>query len=145
MADRPQIQALVDHPNPRQKLAGFVGITVRVNERIAPLYRILVSAAGTDREAAGLLDELTRQRQRGQRTIARSLARAGALRPELRERDAADVIHALMSPELYRLLVVDRAWNLHRYAGWLTCTLDHQLLCPVSEGGLEPPRELVSH
>jgi AcrR family transcriptional regulator len=128
MADRPEVQSLVDNPNPREQLAGFVGITVRVNERIAPLYRILTSAAGTDPDAAGLLDELTRQRQRGQRTIARSLARAGALRPELRERDAADLIHALMSPELYQLLVVDRAWNADRYQRWLARTLGDQLL-----------------
>jgi AcrR family transcriptional regulator len=128
MADRPEVLSLVDNPNPREQLAGFVGITVRVNERIAPLYRILTSAAGTDPDAAGLLDELTRQRQRGQRTIARSLARAGALRPELRERDAADLIHALMSPELYQLLVVDRAWNADRYQRWLARTLGDQLL-----------------
>jgi AcrR family transcriptional regulator len=128
MADRPEVQSLVDNPNPREQLAGFVGVTVRVNERIAPLYRILTSAAGTDPDAAGLLDELTRQRQGGQRTIARSLARAGALRPELRERDAADLIHALMSPELYQLLVVDRAWNADRYQRWLARTLDDQLL-----------------
>src|SRR5688500_3382743 len=128
MADRPQVQSLVDHPNPREQLAGFVAITARVNERIAPLYRILVSAAGTDPDAAALLDELTRQRQQGQRTIARALARARALRPELRERDAADVIHALMSPEIYRLLVIDRGWKSDRYEQWLTNALTHQLL-----------------
>ena len=130
MADRPQVRSLVDHPNPREQLAGFVGVMVQVNERIAPLYRILVGAAGTDPDAAALLDELTSQRQQGQRTIARSLARAGALRHELRERDAADVIHALMSPEVYRLLVVDRAWTPGRFERWLVDTLHDQLLRP---------------
>jgi AcrR family transcriptional regulator len=128
MADRPQVTALAQHPDPRELLAGFVSITVQVNERVAPLYRILVSAAGTDPDAAALLDQLTRQRQEGQRTIARSLARSGGLRPGLRERDAADVIHALLSPELYRLLVVDRAWKADRYERWLAGTLEDQLL-----------------
>ena len=128
MAERPQVRSLEQHANPREQVAGFVGVTVRVNERVAPLYRILVSAAGTDPDAAALLDELTSQRQQGQRMIARSLARAGALRPELRERDAADVIHALMSPELYRLLVVDRGWKADRYERWLVTTLQGQLL-----------------
>ena len=36
---------------------------------------------------------------------------AAALRPELRQREAADIIHTLMSPELYRLLVIDEAGN----------------------------------
>ena len=99
-----------------------------MNSRTAPIYRILVSAASSDPDAAALLDELTRQRQEGQRVIARSLAHAGALRPELRERDAADIIHALMSPEVYRLLVVDRGWRPERYERWLTGILVDQLL-----------------
>jgi AcrR family transcriptional regulator len=127
-ADRPQVRALLADPDPRTQLAGFVAITAQVNSRIAPLYRILASAAGSDPDAAALLDELTRQRQEGQRLIARSFARAGALRPQLRERDAADVIHALMSPEVYRLLILDRSWKPERYERWLTATLTDQLL-----------------
>jgi AcrR family transcriptional regulator len=128
MADRPGVRALQAEADPKLQLAGFAKITAQVNSRIAPLYRILVSAAGSDPDAAALLDELTRQRQAGQRLIARSLARAGALRPELRERDAADVIHALMSPEVYRLLVVDRQWKPERYERWLASILAQQLL-----------------
>ncbi len=127
-ADRPPVRTLLAESDPRAQLAGFVAITVQVNSRVAPLYRILSSAAGSDPDAAALLDELTRQRQEGQRLIARSLARAGALRPELRERDAADVIHALLSPEVYRLLVLDRSWKPERYARWLTAVLTDQLL-----------------
>ena len=128
MADRPQIRALLAERDPREQLAGFVTITAQVNAGIAPLYRVLVSAAGTDADAAALLDALTLQRQKGQRLIARSLARAGALRPELRERDAADIIHALLSPELYGLLVIDRGWKTERYQPWLARTLVDQLL-----------------
>ena len=128
MADRPQIQMLLAELDPREQLAGFVAIIVQMNARIAPLYRILVSAAGTDTDAAALLEALTTQRQRGQRLIARSLARGGALRTELRERDAADIIHALLSPELYRLLVLDRSWGPARYEPWLAATLIDQLL-----------------
>jgi len=46
----------------------------------------------------------------------------------LRERDAADIIHALMSPEVYVLLVSDRAWSPERYQRWLGDTLVEQLL-----------------
>jgi AcrR family transcriptional regulator len=131
MADRPQVRTLLAERDPREQLAGFVAITAQVNAGIAPLYRVLVSAAGTDADAAALLDALTRQRQQGQRQIARSLASAGALRPGLRERDAADIIHALLSPELYQLLVIDRGWKTERYQPWLTKTLIGQLLPPT--------------
>jgi hypothetical protein len=96
--------------------------------RTEPLYRILVSAAGFDPDAATLLAEQTRHRYLGQSGIARALARAGALRPNLREREAADIIHALMSPELYRLLVSDRGWRPDHYEHWLAGILIEQLL-----------------
>lgn len=132
MADRPQVQSLLADRDPRDQVAGFVEIAAQINARVAPMYRILVSAAGSDQDAAAILDELTRQRQHGQRVIARSLARAGALRPDLRERDAADLIHALMSPEMYQLLVLDRGWKPERYVEWLTTVLVQQLLPPTT-------------
>jgi AcrR family transcriptional regulator len=132
MAERPHVRSLLEERDPQQQLAGFVANTAHLNTRVSPLYRILVSAAGADPDAGALLDELTRQRQQGQRVITRSLARAGALRPGLRERDAADLVHALLSPELYRLLVVDRGWKAERYERWLTTMLVDQLLAPTS-------------
>ncbi|MGH9234067.1 MAG: TetR/AcrR family transcriptional regulator [Acidimicrobiales bacterium] len=130
MADRPPVRSLLADPDPRNMVAGFVGIAAQVNVRTAAIYRILVSAAASDPDAATLLDELTRQRQQGQGRVARALARAGALRPTLRERDAGDIIHALVSPEVYGLLVVDRGWPPERYETWLTETLVDQLLAP---------------
>jgi AcrR family transcriptional regulator len=131
IADRVPVRSLLADADPSNVVAGFVGMVAQVNSRTAAIYRILVSAAASDPDAAALLDELTRQRQDGQARIARSLARAGALRPKLRERDAADIVHALLSPELYGLLVVDRGWPPARYETWLTETLVDQLLAPT--------------
>ena len=130
LAARPEVRALLEAADPREQLAGLVAVASGVNQKVAPLYRILVSAAGNDPGAGALLDELTAQRQRGQHGIARSLARRGALRSDVRERDAADVIHALASPELFRLLVLDRGWAIERYERWLTDALAEQLLPP---------------
>jgi AcrR family transcriptional regulator len=134
LADRPHVRALLADPDPRNQLSGFADISCGVLARGEPFYRILVSAAGSDPDAAALLAEETRQRQRGQAQIARSLAHAGALRPGLRERDAADIIHALMSPELYRLLVGDRGWPPERFEEWLTGILIDRLLSPSATG-----------
>jgi AcrR family transcriptional regulator len=130
LPDRPHVRALLAGPDPRQQLSGFAGITRGIMTRTEPLHRILVSAAGSDPGAAALLAEQTRHRQQGQGRIARALARAGALRPELSEHEAADIIHALMSPEVYRLLVADRGWSPERYERWLAQTLAGQLLPP---------------
>ena len=116
---RASARALFADADPERQLSGFATICCEINSRSATVYRILVSAAGADPEAAALLDEYSQKRQEGQGQIARSLARAGQLRPNLNERDAADIIHALMSPEVYRLLVCDRGWPPGRYGQWL--------------------------
>ncbi len=127
---RPEVSALFAEPDPQKLLAGFAGISVAINTRSTEVYRILVSASGSDPEAAALLTSYTRMRDQGQKLIAAALARAHALQPGMRERDAADIIHALMSPELYRLLVIDRDWPPERYGKWLTSTLIDRLLAP---------------
>jgi AcrR family transcriptional regulator len=134
LLERPYVRALAADPDPRKQLAGFAGICRGIMARTEPVYRILVSAAGSDPDAAGLLAEQTRIRQQGQGQIARLLAGAGALRPGLREREAEDIIHALMSPEVYRLLVGDRGWSPDRYEQWLRETLIGQLLPPPASG-----------
>ena len=128
MADRPPVRALLRDPDPRQQIAGFAALLRDLMARTAPVHRLLADAARSDQDAATLLAEIARQRQAGQRRVARSLARSGALRAGLRERDAADVIHALASPEVYGLLVLDRGWSGERYEGWVADTLRQQLL-----------------
>ncbi len=128
LPDRQQVRAPLADADPRNQLTGFVAVASEVNSRAAPIYRVLVGAASSDPDVAALLDDLNRQRRTGQGQVVRSLARAGALRPGLRQRDAADVVYTLMSPEVYRLLVVDRAWAPERYQRWLTATLADCLL-----------------
>jgi AcrR family transcriptional regulator len=128
MQDRPYVLELMADRDPKKKLTGFAALLRDVMARTAPVHRILAEAARSDEDAASLLDEIAQQRHEGQRRIARSLARSKALQPGLRERDAADIIHALASPELYGLLVFDRRWSGARYEKWLTAILIDQLL-----------------
>ena len=131
LAGRPAVRKIFEDPSPSRQVAGFAGIVAEVNARVGPLYRILLSASGADQEAATLLDDLTQQRHTGQMALVRSLATE--LRPGLTARIAADIVHALASPEVYHLLVVDRAWTPARYTRWLSDTLTAQLL-PTGAG-----------
>lgn len=128
MLDRPQVRELLAEPDPRGRLAGFAALLSDVMARAAPVHRLVADAARSEQDAAALLADIARQREDGQRRVARSLARSGALRPSLRERDAADIIYALASPELYSLLVFDRGWTGERYQNWMTSILSDQLL-----------------
>jgi AcrR family transcriptional regulator len=126
--ERHDVALLFNEADPYKVLAGFAGVTTAINQRTNDAYRVLVSAAGSDPAAAELLGAIRQQRDEGQGRIARSLSRARALKPGLRQRDAVDVIHALMSPEVYGLLVEDRGWRPERYREWLVTTLTQQLL-----------------
>lgn len=132
--DRPDVAALFAEPDPEKLLAGFARINVAINTRTGDIYRILLSASGSDPEAAALLAEYQRKRDEGQGRIAHLLARAGTLRPDLDERAAADIIHALMSPDVCQLLVTDRGWPPERYERWLAGIVIGQLLAPPRSG-----------
>ena len=51
-----------------------------------------------------------------------------SLRPGLPLDQAAERYSALLSPELYHLLTVERRWSTRRYGSWVTDLLDHDLL-----------------
>jgi AcrR family transcriptional regulator len=128
MLDRPDVRRVLADDDPFDQLRSFAALVHRVMTWAGAVHRILADAARTDADAAALLAEIARQRHEGQRRLARALARGDALRQGLRERDAADIIHALASPEVYGLLVMERGWSGDRYEAWLGETLIGQLL-----------------
>jgi AcrR family transcriptional regulator len=128
MLDRPEVRALLADSDPCNLLAGFAALARDVMARAGSLHRILTDAARSDSDAALLGEAVSQQRQQGQSRVAHALARSGALRTGLRERDATDIIHALASPEVYGLLVTDRGWTTERYERWLKEILINQLL-----------------
>jgi hypothetical protein len=69
----------------------------------------------------------TRRRQNQVRLIA-SLREQGALRPGLSLEEATDVLWALTSYDLYRMLVVEQRWEPERYETWLAQLLVQHLL-----------------
>jgi AcrR family transcriptional regulator len=125
--ERPNVASLFAEPDPLKLLAGFAGVTTATNQRTNDIYRVLVGAAGSDSTTAELLNEIQQQRNRGQSQIAHALDRSGSLRQGLQAHEAVDLIYALMSPEIYRLLVVDRNWPPEKYRHWLATTLIQQL------------------
>lgn len=129
-ADRPQVRALTASTDADQAVEGFAALAGDVMGRLSPIHAILVGAAAADADAAALLAESVRQRQEGQGRFAQALERSGRLRREVTAREAADLVHALASPEVYRLLTVDRGWTRDRYVRWLADSLRAQLLAP---------------
>lgn len=130
VADRPVVRELLADLDPHDRILRFAKLLRELMARTVHVHRLLADAARSDADAASLLAEIARQRQEGQQRVTRSLARSGHLRPGLRDRDAADIIYGLASPEVYGLLVLDRGWSGERYERWIAGVLSEQLLAP---------------
>lgn len=128
--DRPGVQAALAADDPRAVLDGFARVLRDLLHRAGGLQHVLVTSAAVDDEAAEMLETTRRQRHQGQSRIVRSLAQRKALRPGLTQKAAADILYTVMSPEVYRILTVERGWSEDDYEAWLARTLRTQLLDP---------------
>ncbi len=126
--ERPELLALRDEPDPSAYLRGFAHVARVVGERAAGIQQMLRSAAVVDPEAAGMLATLNQQRYTGNGIVARGVRDRGALKSTLSQALATDVVYALMSPELRRILRHERAWTAEQYETWLAETLCATLL-----------------
>lgn len=126
--DRPAVQAALSEPDPHQLLAAFARIAREFMDRSSAILHVLASAAQVDTEAADLLTEIRRQRHAGQSRIVATLMERGALDPGLEPSEAADFVYLLWSPDVHRILTVERRWTPGQYETWLACTLGRTLL-----------------
>jgi len=114
--------------DPRRIIEGWGRLTVEVAPRVMPILQLVASGAATDAEMARLREELDRARLTRMRGNARRLHRAGHLRKGMPPGEAADVMWACSSPELYDLLVGRRGWSLARYARFIVNVMTAGLL-----------------
>jgi AcrR family transcriptional regulator len=126
--ERPTAQAAAGEEDPERLLAGFTRLCREVLDRSAPMQHVLRTAAVVDPDAAQLLSTFMRQRLAGQARVAEALKARNALANGITERQALDVIYTLMSPEVHRLLTVERKWTADEYERWLASTLCATLL-----------------
>jgi AcrR family transcriptional regulator len=127
--ERPGPQAVRREIDPRRQVALFAADMRSIMERVGPLLEVIRAAAQTNDDLAGLLRNLLDQRLEGMRRFVGFLRSRGPLRRGLSQEAAAETVWALTSPDLHRLLTVDRGWTGERYEAWLSDALQ-QLLLP---------------
>src|SRR5947209_1769598 len=79
-------------------------------------------------ELPDLAQQVEARRHQNQARLIASLHEAGALRHDLSAEEATDVLWALTSFDLYRMLVVEQRWEPERYETWLAQLLTQHLL-----------------
>jgi AcrR family transcriptional regulator len=114
-------------PTPGDRLRAFVDFLCGVLDRTSPVHALIRGAADGEAFAVELRERLLKERLDHQaRWIRKSLA--GALRPGLTVRRAAEQLCALSSPELHHLLRVELGWSADRYHRWLAEIAERELL-----------------
>ena len=117
--DRDYVRAIRAEPDPRRKLAIYARAVREIQQRMAPLFLALKDASSTEPEARAVWDQIGQRRAGNMRDFARDLRAAGGLRHDLSIDEAADVIWATNSSELYVLLTVERGWSPDHFEKWL--------------------------
>lgn len=109
-----------------EQLRLFAADVVLRLERAGPMVAVLAAASPGDPELASLLARLHGERLRNLRRLVDGLAREGPLK--LDRDQATDVVWALASPDVHRLLTGVRGWSRRRYCEWLADQLAAALL-----------------
>jgi AcrR family transcriptional regulator len=128
--DRDEPQAVRAERDQERQLERFAKDIAPIIERARPVDDIMRGAAAVDVEVAALRTGLQEQRHANMRIFVGWVAANGPLRNGLAEEEAAAIVWTLTSPEVHRLLRVERAWTAERYVVWLEETLKGTLLPP---------------
>ena len=125
--ERDYVQRIRAEPDPGRKLDIYAAAVRAIQSRMAPLFLALRDAASTEVDAKGVWPAISERRALNMRRLVADLG-DGALRPGLSIEEAADLIWATASSELFVLLTEERRWSPGRYEAWLADTWRRVLL-----------------
>jgi AcrR family transcriptional regulator len=128
LLDRPGPQAVRREPNQRRQIAAFAADISAIIERARPVDDIIRGAAAVDADIATFRTKAQEHRFGNMRQLVSWLAANGSLRSGLTQEDAAGIVWMMTSPEVHRLLRVNRGWTPERYSIWLRDSLTRILL-----------------
>ncbi|MGW3783913.1 TetR/AcrR family transcriptional regulator [Micromonospora chokoriensis] len=125
--DRQWFRAAMAAGTAQEQLRAHVDGTAVVLDRVAPIIRMLDAAVATDAEVAAIWPRGVDPRYVVHEAAATSLMSKPGARTDVSVAQAADVLYALLGPELYLILVRERGWSPQRWAEWSFATLNAQL------------------
>ncbi|WP_327589372.1 TetR/AcrR family transcriptional regulator [Nonomuraea sp. NBC_00507] len=128
--DRPWFHAAMAAERAEEHLRAHVRGARGVLERVAPVMKVLSTAAAMDPEVAALWSYDVDPRYTVQRAAADALMAKPGARAGVSAEFAADVLYTLLSPEVYLQFVEERGWRPEQWEEWIHGTLAAQLLQP---------------
>ena len=123
---RDYVRTIQAAPDAETKIAVYAAAITAIAPRMALVLDIIQQAAPTEPELAALWTEIDERRAANMRLFVADLAAASSLR--LDQGEAADIVWATNSAEMYQLLVGQRGWTPQRYERFLSDTWQRVLL-----------------
>ena len=123
---RDYVRAIQAAPDPGTKIAIYAAAVAAIAPRLALVLAIIQQAARDEPELARLWTQVAERRAANMRRFVADLATAAPLR--LDPDQAADIVWATNSAEMYQLLVGQRGWSPQRYERFLADTWRRLLL-----------------
>jgi AcrR family transcriptional regulator len=114
--------------DPSRRLSLVAQITRQAYEPLASSLELLRTAGAVAPELADVTRQIEARRRQNQARLIASLHDQELLRPGLSLEEATDVLWALTSYDVYRMLVVEQRWEPERYETWLAQLLTQHLL-----------------
>jgi AcrR family transcriptional regulator len=130
--DRAWYREVLDEPDPVRQLQLNARNSRAVKLRIAGVLEVIRHAAPLDPDSDALWRRIQSDFYDNQRAVVESLHAKGALRDGLDVTRAADILWTLNHPDVWQLLVVQRAWTAEQYEGWFAAAARDQLLGAAS-------------
>jgi AcrR family transcriptional regulator len=126
VTQRPDALAIRDAVDQRQQIKLFAEFIAGISTELRPVFEILRTASAVEPEMAKVFEEMDRFRLINMRTYARWIAARGPLRVSTRR--AGEIIWAVASLDVARMLCDEIGWTESQHARWLADSLVRTLL-----------------
>jgi AcrR family transcriptional regulator len=128
VAQREWYREVIEEPDPERQLRLNARNARVVKQRIAGILEVIRQAALMDSDSQALWNRIQSDFYENQGAIVKSLEAKGALAPGLDSTRATDILWTLNHPDLWQLLVAQRAWTPEQFERWFADTSCAQLL-----------------
>jgi AcrR family transcriptional regulator len=122
----PGAQAIRDEVDQRKQIELFARFITSLSTELRPVFEILRTASAVEPDMAKVFEEMDRFRMNNMQTYAKWIAANGRLR--VSRKRAGEIIWALASPDVGRMLCGDLGWTQAQHADWLADALTRTLL-----------------
>ena len=126
ITQRPDALAIKNETDQGKQIEMFAKFIARISSGLRPVFEVLRTASAVEPEMARVFEEMDRYRMINMQTYAKWIAARGPLRVSTRR--AGEIIWALASPDVARMLCEEIGWTESQHARWLADTLIRTLL-----------------